>query len=134
LHKRKIWAQNGLMLNVALWQKNAQGISNGIGFNKDWNNPILFQLRYWTSKIILKDLRSILESPSKPWIKYWILQLFKLWHFQDFCQRKMTLNKKLFSKCYNSQNGGNLHPFNTVPWNWKEGGFGMVFKSMLTKY
>jgi hypothetical protein len=26
--------------------KNAQGGSNGIGFNKDWNNPILFQLQY----------------------------------------------------------------------------------------
>lgn len=132
MHKRTIWAQNGLMLNVALWQKNAQGIS--MGFNKDWNNPILFQLQYWTSKIISKDLRSTLESPSKPWIKYWILQLFKLWHFQDLCQRKMTLNKKLFSKCYNSQNGGNLHPFNMAHRNWKEGGFGMVFKSMLTKY
>jgi hypothetical protein len=30
-------------------------ISNGIGFNKDWNNPILFELQYWRSKIISKD-------------------------------------------------------------------------------
>lgn len=46
--------------------KNAQGISNGIGFNKDWNNPTTI-LKKQNS---FKRLRSILESPSKPQIEY----------------------------------------------------------------
>ncbi len=91
---RTIWDQNGLMLNVALWQKNAQDIH----FKWNWFQQRLEQPNFVPTTILKKQnnferLNSILESPSKPRIKYWILQPFKLWHFQEFCQRKMTLNK-----------------------------------------
>jgi len=94
LHIRTIWAQNGLMFNVALWQKCTRR------FKWNWFQQRLEQPNFVPTTILKKQnhferLRSILESPSKPRIKYWILQLFKLWHFQDFCQRKMTLNKNL---------------------------------------
>jgi hypothetical protein len=37
--------------------------------------------------------------------------------FSRVLSKEDDLEQKLFSKYYNSQNGGNLHPFNMAPQN-----------------
>jgi hypothetical protein len=59
------------MLNVALWQKNAQDIH----FKWNWFQQRLEQPNFVPTTILKKQnnferLNSILESPSKPRIKY----------------------------------------------------------------